>query len=117
MTHWLHPDAEAELGEAAVYYAKHASLAIAEAFLAEFERVRDLLIENQYRGPHGDDGLRCSTSTAFRIRLFASQMIKLGHKSKQWRINMEHLATGSAAYSQPPNIQFQQGANSRLRRL
>lgn len=58
MTHRLHPDAEAELGEAAVYYATHASLAIAEAFLAEFERVRDLLIENQYRGPYGDDGLR-----------------------------------------------------------
>lgn len=58
MTHWLHPDAEGELGEAAVYYATHASLAIAEAFLAEFERVRDLLIENQYRGSHGDDGLR-----------------------------------------------------------
>ena len=58
MTHWLHPDAEAELGEAAVYYATHASLAIADACLAEFERVRDLLIENQYRGPHGDDGLR-----------------------------------------------------------
>jgi len=58
LTHWLHPDAEAELGEAAVYYATHASLAIAHAFLAEFERVRDLLIENQYRGPHGEDGLR-----------------------------------------------------------
>lgn len=58
MTYWLHPDAEAELGEAAVYYATHASLAVAEAFLAEFERVRDLLIENQLRGPHGEYGLR-----------------------------------------------------------
>ena len=43
MSHWLHPAAEAELGDAAVYYAEHASLAIAEAFLAEYERVRDLL--------------------------------------------------------------------------
>lgn len=58
MTYWLHPEAEAEFGEAAVYYAKHASLAVAEAFLAEFERVRDLLVENQLRGPHGDYGLR-----------------------------------------------------------
>jgi hypothetical protein len=41
VSHWLHPYAEAELGEAAVYYAQHASLAIAEAFLAEYERVRD----------------------------------------------------------------------------
>jgi plasmid stabilization system protein ParE len=43
---------------AAVYYAQHASLAVAEAFLAEFERVRDLLVENPRRGPHGDYGLR-----------------------------------------------------------
>lgn len=58
MSYWIHPEAEAELGDAAVYYATHASRAIAEAFLAEFERVLDLLVENQQRGPHGDDGLR-----------------------------------------------------------
>jgi len=58
VTYWLHPEAEAELGEAAVYYAKHASLVVAESFLAEFERVRDLLVENQLRSPHGDYGLR-----------------------------------------------------------
>ena len=50
MTCWLHPEAEAELGDAAVYYAQHASVAVAEAFLAEFERVRDLPIENPHRG-------------------------------------------------------------------
>ncbi len=58
MTYWLHPAAEAELGEAALYYAAHASLNVAEAFLAEFERVRDLLVENPLRGPHGELGLR-----------------------------------------------------------
>lgn len=58
MIYWLHQDAEAELGAAAVYYAEHASPAVAEAFLAEFERVRDLPVENQRRGPHGDFGLR-----------------------------------------------------------
>jgi len=58
LSYWLHPGAEAELGDAAAYYAGHASKAIAEAFLAEFERVRDLLIENPYRGPHGEEGLR-----------------------------------------------------------
>ncbi len=56
--HSIHPDAEAELGEAAVYYATHASHAIAEAFLAEYERVRDLIIQNQQRGPHAEGGLR-----------------------------------------------------------
>lgn len=47
MSHWLHPDAETELGHAAVYYATKASIPIAEAFLDAYERVRDLLIENQ----------------------------------------------------------------------
>lgn len=56
MTFSIHPDAEAELGDATTYYAAHASKLIAAAFLAEFERVRDLLVENQQRGPHGDDG-------------------------------------------------------------
>lgn len=58
MSYWIHPDAEVELGDAAVYYATHASTSIAEAFLVEYERVRDLLIENQQRAPHGDGGLR-----------------------------------------------------------
>ena len=58
MSHWIHPDAELELGDAAVYYAEHANRAIAEAFVAEFQRDRDLLIENQQRGQHGDFGFR-----------------------------------------------------------
>ncbi len=58
MTVWIHPEAEADLGDAAVYYAEHASVAVAEAFLAEFERVKDILVENQARGPHVDFGLR-----------------------------------------------------------
>ena len=58
MSYWIHPDAEVELGDAAVYYATHASRLIASAFLAEFDRVCDLLIENQLRGPHSEDGLR-----------------------------------------------------------
>jgi plasmid stabilization system protein ParE len=56
--HWIHPEAEAELGDAAVYYATHASRLIAEAFLAEYERVLELLRENQQRGPHGGHGMR-----------------------------------------------------------
>ncbi len=58
MSYWLHPEAEAELGDAAVFYAEHASRRVAEAFLAEFECVLDLLVENQFRGPHGEFGLR-----------------------------------------------------------
>lgn len=58
MSYSIHPDAETELGDAAVYYATRVSTMIALAFLAEYERVRDLLIENQQRGSHAEDGLR-----------------------------------------------------------
>lgn len=58
MIYSIHPDAEAELGDAAAYYAAHASAMIALAFLAEYERVRSLLIENQQRGPRFGEGLR-----------------------------------------------------------
>ena len=58
MSCWLHPDAEAELGEAAVYYARHASIAVAEVFLVEFERIRDLLVDNPQRGSYAEDGMR-----------------------------------------------------------
>ena len=58
MSYWIHPDAETELGDAAVYYAKHAGLAISEAFLLEFERVLEILVENQGRGPYGEFGFR-----------------------------------------------------------
>ncbi len=58
MNYWIHPDAESELGDAAVFYAEQASVLVAAAFLAEFEHVTELLVENQQRGPHGDHGLR-----------------------------------------------------------
>jgi plasmid stabilization system protein ParE len=58
VTYWLHLEAEAELGDAAVYYALHASPVIAEAFLAEFERAMALLVENQSRGSQVGDDLR-----------------------------------------------------------
>ena len=58
MTYSIHPQAEAELGDAAAYYATHVNSLIALAFLTEFERVVDLLVENQRRGPHGEGGMR-----------------------------------------------------------
>jgi plasmid stabilization system protein ParE len=58
VNYWIHPEAETELGDAAEHYATEANLAIAEAFLAEYERVLDLLIENQQFGMRGDHGMR-----------------------------------------------------------
>ncbi len=58
MTYALHPQAEDELTQAAVFYAEHTSKAIAVAFLDEFDRVVDKLVRNQQSGPHCEDGLR-----------------------------------------------------------
>ena len=47
MSYWIHEEAEVELGDAATFYAEHATIRIAIAFLYEFERVIGLLQENQ----------------------------------------------------------------------
>jgi len=58
VTYWIHPNAEAELGDAAAYYATHASKMVAEAFVAEFEHVLERVVENQAIGPSGAFGFR-----------------------------------------------------------
>ena len=90
MTHSIYPDAEAELGDAAVYYATHASRAIAEAFLAEYERVRDLVIQNQQRGPHAEGGLRFYHFDRFPYTLIYAenptlgpQILAVAHQSRE----------------------------------
>lgn len=78
MTCWLHPDAEAELGDAAVYYAEHASTAIARGFLLEYERVRDLIIENQQLGRLGHLGFRVFNFDRFPYTLIYEEHMNLG---------------------------------------
>ncbi|PID49977.1 MAG: addiction module toxin RelE [Proteobacteria bacterium] len=58
MKYWLHPEAEEELGAAAEYYALHASTIIAEASLAEFERILGIITTNQQFGTPVDGRLR-----------------------------------------------------------
>ena len=90
MSYFIHPDAETELCDAAVYYATHANSMIALAFLAEYERVRDLLIENQQRGLHGDDGLRIYHFDRFPYtvvneedRVNGPQIFAIAHQSRE----------------------------------
>lgn len=78
MSYWIHPDAEIELGDAAVHYAAHASRAIAEAFLAEYERVLELIVENQQRGPHAELGLRVYHFDRFPYTLIYGEDAALG---------------------------------------
>lgn len=58
MSYWLHPAAEGELTDAAIYYFEQASGKIANAVLTEFERVIALLEGNQKVGTPADEGLR-----------------------------------------------------------
>ena len=58
MSYEFHPAAEAELSSAAKYYAKEATARVAHAFLAEFERVAELLEEHQRLGTPSRSGLR-----------------------------------------------------------
>jgi plasmid stabilization system protein ParE len=95
VSYWLHPDAEAELAEAALYYAKHASRSVAEAFLAEFEQACDRLVENQLRGPRGDGGLRVLHFDRFPYTLvyepdtdYGPQVYAVAHQHREpgyWR--------------------------------
>jgi plasmid stabilization system protein ParE len=95
VSYWLHPDAEAELGEAAQYYAVAANAMIALAFLAEFERVMELLVENQQRGPHIADGLRVYHFDRFPYTVIyeedttsGPQVFSIAHQSREpgyWR--------------------------------
>lgn len=78
MTHWIHPEAEAELGDAALYYVNHASRAIAEAFLIEYERVLCILVDNQSRGPRVEGDLRIYHFSRFPYSLIYAEDQKLG---------------------------------------
>ncbi len=98
--YWLHPDAESELGDAAVFYATHASPAIAQAFLAEFESVLELLLENPRRGPHGDGGLRAYHFNRFPYTVIYGdaagaglQILAIAHQSREPRYWGKRLAS------------------------
>ena len=78
MSHWIHPEAEAELEEAALYLVEHASPALAEALLLEYERVVALLVENQQRGPHSDFGMRLYHLDRFHYTVFYEENAVLG---------------------------------------
>ena len=98
--YWIHPDAEAELGDAAVYYATHASRGIAEAFLAEFESVLELLLENPQRDPHGDRGLRIYHFNRFPYTVIYAdnasnglQILAIAHQSREPRYWCERASS------------------------
>jgi toxin ParE1/3/4 len=69
VTRWLHPAAEAELSEAAIYYTRNASLRIAEALLLEFERAVERITSNQGLGRKVEGDLRIHSLQRFPYSL------------------------------------------------
>jgi plasmid stabilization system protein ParE len=46
VTYWLHPGAEHDIADALDFYTKEAGPRVARRFLAEFERIAELLVEH-----------------------------------------------------------------------
>lgn len=91
MSYWLHPAAEIEFTEAALYYAEHASNLIASAFVTEFERVVALLELNQKLGTPAIEGLRVYSfhrfpySLVYRESDFGPRVYAVSHQSREPR--------------------------------
>ena len=89
MSYWLHPSAEKELAEAAIYYAEQASGRIASALLIEFERVIALLSRNQTLGTLADGGLRIHPfrrfpySVVYREAETGPQVYAVAHQKRE----------------------------------
>ncbi len=97
MSYWLHPEAEAELGDAAVYYGEHASKPIASSLVTEFERVLTLLVAKQHLGTPADDGLRTyplkrfSYSLVYREASSGPQIYAVAHQHRNPKYWQERL--------------------------
>ncbi|MBL8413590.1 MAG: type II toxin-antitoxin system RelE/ParE family toxin [Propionivibrio sp.] len=91
MSYLLHPEAEIEFTEAALYYAEHASNIIASAFVTEFERVVALLELNQKLGTPALEGLRVYPfhrfpySLVYRENDFGPRVYAVSHQSREPR--------------------------------
>ncbi len=96
MTYAIHPEAKAELAEAAVYYAEQASPMIATVFMDEFERTVDLIVANQQCGLRVEGGLRLYHLRRFPYTIFyeknetlGPQIFAVAHQRREpeyWRI-------------------------------
>ena len=58
MKYWLHPEAEADLRDAAEFYRQRADLMLARAFLLEFRRTAKLLLRYPRLGSLWRNGRR-----------------------------------------------------------
>jgi plasmid stabilization system protein ParE len=70
----LHPGAERDVEEAAAFYEREGSAALAARFLAEFERVARLLLASPGLGTPRTRGKRAFTTTDFPYTVVYREM-------------------------------------------
>lgn len=74
MTVTLHPGAQQDLDEAAAFYAREGSPAVAARFLTEFERVAKLVHANPGAGTPRTRGRRAFPTTGFPYTIIYRQV-------------------------------------------
>lgn len=70
MSYSLHPEAEQDLADALDFYLEQAGALVAERFLAEFQRVAELLVEHPGFGTVTTNGRR-----VFPMRVFPYSIV------------------------------------------
>lgn len=70
MSYSLHPEAEQDLADAMDFYVERAGALVAERFLAEFQRVAELLVEHPGFGTVTINGRR-----VFPLRVFPYSIV------------------------------------------
>jgi plasmid stabilization system protein ParE len=91
MTPSVSPEADRELTDGAVYYAKEADAVLGLAFIAEFERALDLLCGHPQLGAPWREA-RCA---GFHTASFTTSRV-MSSASSRWRITGASLLTGPA---------------------
>lgn len=76
MTYSLHPGAEKDVADAIDFYAEEAGITVAERFLAEFERVANLLMRHPGFGTPASRGRR-----VFPLHVFPYSVVYRDHES------------------------------------
>jgi plasmid stabilization system protein ParE len=75
---WIHPAAKTELEQAIDFYRRKASAKIAEAFLQEFEQVREFLVRHPLASGQLLNGLRIRHFSRFPYSVVYEAHAELG---------------------------------------
>ena len=85
MTFALHPDAEQDIADALDFYAAQAGIAVAQRFLAEFERAANLLVRHPEFGTPASNGQR-----VFPLQVFPYSVVYRNINSSIWVLVVRH---------------------------